>query len=78
MLSTLQVVVFRGAGAVVLLQKKSQPSSLNAAELALQGKQDKGAACVMAILDDVVTGLLACPACAPGGADAADEPEDNA
>ena len=67
-----------GASAVVLLQKKSQPSSLNAAELALQGKQDKGAACVMAILDDVVTGLLACPACAPGGADAVDEPEDNA
>jgi hypothetical protein len=51
---------------------------LNPAEIVLQGKQDKGAACVMAILDDVVTGLLLCPTCPANGADTADDPEDDA
>ncbi len=50
------------AGPVLLTQKKSPPSLLDPAGVAMQGKQDKGQACVMAILDDVVTGLMPCPA----------------
>lgn len=65
-------------GTLLLTQKKSPPSPLNPAEIVLQGKQDKGAACVMAILDDVVTGLLLCPTCPANGADTADDPEDDA
>ncbi len=72
------LLVDEASSSVVLTQKKSPPSSLNPSEVALQGKQDKGMACVMAILDDVVTGLLPCPMCAPGNGDMPDEPEENA
>ena len=50
-------------GTVVVSQKRSAPTMINAAEVVMQGKQDKGMACVMAILDDVVTGLMLCPSC---------------
>lgn len=46
------------AGRAILLQQKSAPSYLTPNEVILQGKQDKGMAHVMAILDDVVTALL--------------------
>ncbi|MDD3411256.1 MAG: DNA topoisomerase 4 subunit A [Eubacteriales bacterium] len=47
-----------GSQNVMILQKKSPPTVVSASEIALQGKQDKGAPCVMAILDDRVTELL--------------------
>ncbi|MEA4998941.1 MAG: DNA topoisomerase (ATP-hydrolyzing) [Candidatus Limiplasma sp.] len=64
------------AGDAILLQHKSPPSRVIPSEVMLQGKQDKGTAYVMAIMDDVVTGLLAAPAaaatCAEGAEDTAE------
>jgi DNA gyrase/topoisomerase IV subunit A len=48
-------------GDTLVTQRKSAPTVLPAGEVPLQGKQDKGRACVMAILDDVVTGVMPCP-----------------
>ena len=42
---------------LLALQKKSAPTVLDADEIMLQGKQDKGMPYLMAILDDVVVGL---------------------
>ena len=42
--------------AVLLTQQKSAPTLLQADEVIMQGKQDKGMPYTMAILDDVVTG----------------------
>jgi len=43
----------------VLVEQKSSPASvLQAEEITLKGKQDRGKAYVMAVLDDVVTGML--------------------
>ncbi|MDD3214376.1 MAG: DNA topoisomerase 4 subunit A [Eubacteriales bacterium] len=53
---------------VLLTQQKSAPTVLEAEEIRLLGKPDKGKPCVMAILDDVVTGVLAMPN-ATSGAD---------
>ncbi len=44
--------------AVLITQKNSPASILQAEEISLKNKQDKGKACVMAVLGDVVTGLL--------------------
>ena len=48
-------------GDVLITQKRSAPTVLPASEVRPQGKQDKGKACVMAILDDVVTGVTPLP-----------------
>ena len=65
------LLVGETTGTVLLTQKKSPPSSLSAADIPSQGKQDKGVPCVMALLDDVVTGVLPL-------APAANEPTDDA
>ncbi len=43
--------------ALLACQKKSPPTPMDAGEVVLQGKQDKGMPYIMAILDDVVTGV---------------------
>ncbi len=48
-------------GDVLITQKRSAPTVLPTSEVRPQGKQDKGKACVMAILDDVVTGITPLP-----------------
>ena len=48
-------------GNALLTQKRSAPSLLVTTEVLLQGKQDKGMPYVMAIMDDVITGIMACP-----------------
>ncbi len=42
---------------VLVAQKKSPPTPMDAGEVMLQGKQDKGMPYIMAILDDVVTAV---------------------
>ncbi len=42
---------------VLVWQKLSRPTVVRAGEIMAQGKQDKGVPCVMAVLDDVVTGV---------------------
>ncbi len=42
---------------VMVSQKRSAPTLMDAGDVMLQGKQDKGVPLCMAILDDVVTGL---------------------
>ncbi|NLI21362.1 MAG: DNA topoisomerase 4 subunit A [Clostridiales bacterium] len=54
---------------VLVHQKKSAPTSGNAGEIPLQGKQDRGVPYVMAVLDDVVTGLTQRPAPEAAGAE---------
>ena len=44
---------------LVITQAKSAPTRLSKDSILLQGKQDRGNPCVMAILDDVVTGITA-------------------
>ena len=44
---------------LLVLQAQSAPTNLQSDEIALQAKADKGKPCVMALMDDVVTGLLA-------------------
>ncbi|MBQ2954195.1 MAG: DNA gyrase subunit A [Clostridia bacterium] len=44
---------------LVITQARSAPTRLPKDSILLQGKQDRGNPCVMAILDDVVTGLTA-------------------
>jgi DNA gyrase subunit A len=49
-----------GEGApLVVTQAQSAPTALQSDEIALQAKSDKGKPCVMALMEDVVTGLLA-------------------
>ena len=43
---------------LVITQAQSAPTALNSDEIALQAKADKGKPCVMALMEDVVTGLL--------------------
>ncbi len=61
--------------AVLVSQKSSAPSVLQAEEITLKGKQDRGKAYVMAVLDDVVTGMLPFASRQPGAEDEPDEPE---
>ena len=61
-------------GNVLLTQKKSPPSLLNAADVISQGKQDKGMPYVMAILDDVITGVLPYAVGSGETTDSSDEP----
>ena len=42
---------------MIVSQVKSTPTRLPKDSILLQGKQDRGNPCVMAILDDVVTGV---------------------
>ncbi len=44
---------------LIVTQHQSPPTRIAKASILLQGKQDRGNPCVMAILDDVVTGLTA-------------------
>ncbi|MEA4928804.1 MAG: DNA topoisomerase (ATP-hydrolyzing) [Candidatus Limiplasma sp.] len=69
------LLVPENAQPVLLLQKKSAPGNLAPEAAPLQGKQDKGSPCVMAILDDVLTGVLPYPHI-PAEPDAPDEPEE--
>lgn len=43
---------------LTVLQAQSAPTCLNSDDMALQSKADRGKACVMALMDDVVTGLI--------------------
>jgi len=61
--------------AVLVTQKSSPASILQAEEVTLKGKQDRGKAYVMAVLDDVVTGMLPFR-CEQPAAGEADEPEE--
>ena len=65
--------------ALLITQKSSPASILQADEVTLKGKQDRGKAYVMAVLDDVVTGLLPLlsrQASTMDDADKADAPEE--
>jgi len=53
------VKVDKGPCDLIISQMKSPPTRLNKDSILLQGKQDRGNPCVMAILDDVVTGVVA-------------------
>ena len=53
---------------LVILQAKSAPTRIAKAAIPLQSRAERGTPCVMAILEDVVTGLL--------GAEASDAPTD--
>ena len=64
-------------GNALLTQKKSAPSLLNTGEVISQGKQDKGMPYVMAIMDDVITGLLAYPGVSADAGEAGDEPTES-
>ncbi len=44
---------------LTVTQVQSGPTTVNTDEIALQAKADKGKPCVMALMEDVVTGLLA-------------------
>jgi DNA gyrase/topoisomerase IV subunit A len=44
---------------LLVLQAQSAPTNLQSDEIALQAKADKGKPCIMALMDDIVTGLLA-------------------
>jgi len=55
-------------------QKKSPPTVLPVGQVSPQGKQDKGMPCVMALLDDVVTGVLPLAPAANEPSDDAEEP----
>jgi len=59
---------------VLVLQKKSPPTVLPVGQVSPQGKQDKGIPCVMALLDDVVTGVLPLAPAANEPSDDAEEP----
>ena len=64
-------------GTALLSQRKSPPSLLNMAEVISQGKQDKGMPYVMAIMDDVITGVLAYPSASAYAGDTGDENGEN-
>ncbi|MBR3764962.1 MAG: DNA topoisomerase 4 subunit A [Clostridia bacterium] len=51
--------VDKGPCDLIITQAKSPATRLPKDSILLQGKQDRGNPCVMAILDDVVTGLIA-------------------
>ena len=52
---------------LIITQVQSPATRLKKEEINLQGKTDRGTPCVMAILDDVVTGMMAVtPAEVPG------------
>ena len=53
------VLLLTAPARVVVSQRRSPDTTLDSDEVILQGKQDKGMPYVMAILDDVVTGLRA-------------------
>ncbi len=53
------VKVEKGPCDLIVSQMKSAPTRLPKDSILLQGKQDRGNPCVMAILDDVVTGVVA-------------------
>ncbi len=44
---------------LVIIQAQSAPTAVSSDEIALQAKADKGKPCVMALMEDVVTGLIA-------------------
>ena len=60
-------------GTALLTQKMSAPSLLNISEVVLQGKQDKGMPYVMAIMDDVITGVQLYPSADAEVTDTGDE-----
>ena len=53
------VKVEKGPCDLIISQAKSAPTRIPKDSILLQGKQDRGNPCVMAILDDVVTGVIA-------------------
>jgi DNA gyrase subunit A len=53
------VKVEKGPCDLIISQAKSAPTRIPKDSILLQGKQDRGNPCVMAILDDVVTGIIA-------------------
>ncbi|MBN1776719.1 MAG: DNA topoisomerase 4 subunit A [Clostridiales bacterium] len=63
---------------VLVSQQSSTPSIVDAEEIPLRDKPNKGKASVMAVLDDVVTGMLPFIAEQPPVEDEADEPEEQA
>ncbi len=64
-----------GAVSVRVLQKLSPYTLIQPDEVLMQGKQDKGVPMVMALLDDVVTGLETLPAETPADAPMDVQPE---
>jgi len=60
---------------VLVFQHKSAPTQLEPGEVPLESKQGKGTPWIMAVLDDVVTGLIPCPQST--GRSAEDEGEDS-
>ncbi|MFH1511916.1 MAG: DNA topoisomerase (ATP-hydrolyzing) [Bacillota bacterium] len=62
--------------AVLVTQKSSPASILQAEEITLKGKLDRGKAYVMAVLDDVVTGMLPFINEQPGAGDEPDETDE--
>jgi len=52
------ILLLKGTPATMLVtQQKSSPSVMDTGTIMLQSKQDKGMPCVMALLDDTVTGI---------------------
>jgi len=61
---------------VLVSQRSSPPSIVDADEIPLRDKPNRGKACVMAVLDDMVTGLLPFAAEQPVADDEPDESEE--
>jgi DNA gyrase subunit A len=69
-------VLIRALPQAVLVTQKSSPANiLQAEEVTLKGKQERGKAYVMAVLDDVVTGMLPFACEQPAADETPDEPE---
>ena len=62
---------------ILVTQRKSAPTVMDAGEIRLQGKQDRGKAYVIAVLDDVVTELIPFPGAATDADGGAEEPEES-
>ena len=60
---------------VMVTQKSSPPTILQADEVPLRDKQNRGKACVISVLDDVVTGMLPMKDAQPPEDDEPDEPD---